>query len=324
MMTLCLAACMPFIPPPHANTGLPLLRETYFQTADGSVLPVRRWLPQGETKAVLVTLHGFNDYSHFFEQPGQFLSGQGIACWAYDQRGFGLSPRRGVWAGVSAYGEDLRAFVRLVKQRYPHQPVYVLGESMGGAVTISALAKAPMPEVAGVVLVAPALWARSTMPWYQTSALWALVNTWPSLRLTGRGLHIKPSDNIPMLRALGKDPLVIKATRVDAIAGLSDLMDEAFANAKNLSADTLLLYGEKDELIPKEPTYRFLRDFLADDTGVKTAAVYENGYHMLLRDLQAPLVWQDIAAWIANAAKPLPSKADQQAQAVLARFNATK
>ena len=38
------------------------------------------------------------------------------------------------------------------------------------------------------------------------------------------------SDNIEMLRALGADPLFIKATRVDAIAGLVELMDIAAAS----------------------------------------------------------------------------------------------
>ncbi len=36
-----------------------------------------------------------------------------------------------------------------------------------------------------------------------------------------------PSDNIEMLRALGKDPLVIKRTRIDALKGLVDLMSNA-------------------------------------------------------------------------------------------------
>jgi hypothetical protein len=36
----------------------------------------------------------------------------------------------------------------------------------------------------------------------------------PGLKVTGRGLGITPSDNLEMLRALGRDPLVIKETRI--------------------------------------------------------------------------------------------------------------
>jgi hypothetical protein len=44
-------------------------------------------------------------------------------------------------------------------------------------------------------------------------------------------------------------------------------------------------------------------------------AIYENGYHMLLRDLQAETVWTDIAAWITDRAQPLPSGSDIRATA---------
>ncbi len=39
-------------------------------------------------------------------------------------------------------------------------------------------------------------------------------------------------------------------------------------------------------------------------------AVYDAGYHMLMRDLQAEIVWRDIAAWLEDPAAHLPSGAD--------------
>ena len=51
------------------------------------------------------------------------------------------------------------------------------------------------------------------------------------MTLTGSGLHILPSDNIPMLREFSRDPLVIKETRVDTIKGLVLLMSEALEAA---------------------------------------------------------------------------------------------
>ncbi|NOT84733.1 MAG: alpha/beta hydrolase, partial [Methylococcaceae bacterium] len=216
------------------------------------------------------------------------------------------------------YRDDLQALTHLIKQRYPQQPIYLLGESMGGAVVITAMSQNAQLPVEGVVLVAPALWARSTMPWYQTSLLWTLAHTVPWMTLTGQSVGAKPSDNIEMLRALGRDPLVIKATRVESIFGLTNLMDEAFDSATLLQGNTLLLYGEKDEIIPKKPTMTFLQHWLSSDGNNKTVAFYEQGYHMLLRDLQAEKPWQDIVAWIAARAVKLPSGADERAQQALA------
>lgn len=314
-----LSACMPMTYPPGTYANRPQILGNTFLAEDGARLPLRHWLPKTEPHAVLVALHGFNDYSHFFDRPGSYFSELGIACFAYDQRGFGLAPKRGLWAGEAAYTDDLQALVRLLKQRYPKRPVYLLGESMGGAVIITAMSKTGMPPVDGIILSAPALWARSTMPWYQTSLLWTLVHTVPWLTLTGKGVKVMPSDNIEMLRALGRDPLVIKATRVEAVYGLTNLMDEAFNSAGILRANTLMLYGEKDEIIPKKPTYSFLQQFLATNETEKTIAIYQQGYHMLLRDLEAPTAWKDIAAWINDRPAKLPSGADSHARQVLAQ-----
>lgn len=318
LLLLCiLTACTPMIHSPGLKNSTAHLTDNLYSTEDGASLPLRQWLPKTEAKAVLIALHGFNDYSNFFDTPGTYFSVQGIACFAYDQRGFGAAPKRGSWAGISAYTDDLRGLVHLIKQRYPHQPLYLLGESMGGAVIITAMGAASMPEVDGVILVAPALWARQTMPWYQTSLLWTLAHTFPRLALSGDGVGVKASDNIEMLRALGRDPMIIKKTRVETIYGLTNLMDAAFNGANQLSGNTLILYGENDEIIPKKPTYDFLKRFLSNDGDRKTVAFYQQGYHMLLRDLQAHIPWADILAWITPNSTKLPSGADHRARAVL-------
>lgn len=311
------SGCMPMTYPPGAKNNAAQLGENTFLTEDGASLPLRHWLPKAEPRAVIIALHGFNDYSRFFDTPGEYFSKQGIACFAYDQRGFGMAPKRGLWAGGETYTKDLQTLVRLVKQRYPKRPVYLLGESMGGAIVITAMSRADMPEVSGIILAAPALWARSTMPWYQTGLLWTLAHSLPWLTLTGEGVHVVASDNIDMLRAMGRDPLVIKATRVETVYGLTDLMDAAFNSATLLRGNTLMLYGEKDEIIPKEPTYAFLQQFLATNSTEKTVAIYQHGYHMLLRDLQASTTWKDIAAWINASPGKLPSGADNRAKQLL-------
>ena len=248
---------------------------------------------------MIIALHGFNDYSNFFDAPGAWLATRGIASYAYDQRGFGAAPGRGYWPGTTALIDDLGTLNALVRARHPGVPVYVLGESMGGAVAlVAASGERSGLNVDGVILSAPAVWGRATMPWYQTGALWISAHTVPGVTLSGRGLKIVASDNIEMLRALGRDPLVIKETRIDAIYGLTELMDAALEASARLVLPALILYGEKDEIIPREPTERMLASLPEAGKDRRKVVYYENGYHMLLRDLQAETVWSDIAAWI--------------------------
>ncbi len=303
-----LSACAPRILEPGPEMGTHQLADTVFITADGAALPLHAWRPAGKPQAVILALHGFNDYGHFFSDPGIFLALRGITSYAYDQRGFGGAPNLGTWAGVSAYTRDAVQAVRALKQRHPGLPLYLHGSSMGGAVAMLAASGPDAAPVDGVILAAPAVWGRTTMPWYQRLALWIGAHLAPSMALTGRGLDIVPSDNHEMLIRLNQDPLIIKQTRIDTIYGLVNLMDAALAAAPDLKTPTLILYGKRDEIIPKAPTRRMLKTLPANRRRI---ALYENGFHMLLRDLQAATVWKDIAAWVINQDAPLPSGADR-------------
>jgi alpha-beta hydrolase superfamily lysophospholipase len=283
-----------------------------FLTADGARLPLRIWGPEGAARSVVLALHGFNDYSNAFEAPALYWASRGIFTYAYDQRGFGEGPHPGLWSDSDTLACDLAAALTLLRERHPGIPLYVLGSSMGGAVVLAATAsRCPLTGSArpdGAILVAPAVWGRQTQNIFLRASLWLTVHTVPWLRVTGRGLRRTPSDNKEMLRALSKDPKVIKRTRIDTIKGVVDLMTLAFDAAPELPVPALLLYGEKDEIIPPEPVREML-DSLAGHAGL-TYASYRDGYHMLLRGLDAEVVWKDVAAWMADPEAPLPSGAE--------------
>ena len=319
LLTWALVACTPRLlaPGPHAEAPVaPALDADALSTADGLRLPVRSWLPPDGTQvqAAVVALHGFNDYSNAFAKPADWLAARGFAVYAYDQRGFGATPGAGKWAGAAAMADDLRAMLGLVRARHPGIPTHALGLSMGGAVVLAALG--PDAEAGGgldadsVVLVGPAVWGRATMPAYQSLALWLAAHSVPWLKLTARGLDVTPSDNVEMLRALSRDPLVIKETRVDAIWGLVGLMDLALEATAHLDRPALVLYGSRDEVIPTAAARAMLARLPPTGDGRPRIAVYDAGYHMLLRDLQAEIVWRDIAAWLEDPAARLPSGAD--------------
>ncbi len=310
VLMLAAAACAPTERPAGPRTAEPVFTDTALIAGDGTALPLKTWLPaDGAPRAVVVALHGFNDYSNFFAGPGAFLAERGIAAYAFDQRGFGAAPDRGYWPGTESLVDDAKAAVTAARARHPSLPVYLLGESMGGAVVLTAVADGGPPGVDGIVLVAPAVWGRQTMPWFQTAALEVAAYTVPWLTLSGRGLGVRPSDNLEMLRAFSQDPLVIKETRMDAVYGLVGLMDAALEAVARLRVPTLILYGERDELVPNDAFDALLAELPRDAAPPVRVLRYAEGYHMLLRDLQAATVLADLAAWVTDPAAPPPSRA---------------
>lgn len=313
LVSVLLVACS--TPQFHPVTGIQTqakIEADTFVMSDGYRLPLKQFWPKEQTKALVLALHGFNDYSKAFDGMCEYLVANQVACIAYDQRGFGQTDLRGFWPQEGQHEKDLKQILRLLKSNYSNLPVYFAGESMGGAVILSALSEDHAfweENVNGTILFAPAVWARSTQPWYQRLGLWIAVHTFPGWKPTGESLEIVATDNRDALREMYYDENVIKETRIDAIYGLTNLMDKALASAEKQSLETLILYGEKDEVIPKKPTCEMLvkTDNLETPPNV---VLYPNGYHMLTRDLQAEVVFSDVLDWV-QSSKNISTKKDR-------------
>lgn len=313
-----LASCTVPLSPPGPGPTEPRLAADSYVTGDGVELPLSRWLPEGEPKAAVLALHGLNDYATAFELPAEAMAEAGIAVYAYDQRGFGRGPDHGTWAGHERYIEDAVTATHLLARRYPEVPVYLLGESMGGGIAAAAAERLD-DSVEGLVLLAPAVWGRDIMPFGVRATLWMAARLAPWYELTGGDLEVRASDNDEALARLWHDPLVVKATRVATIEGLTDLMDEALAAAPKLEGRVLILYGARDQIVRPGPMLAFWERLPnGPETPAErrpTVAFYTFGWHLLLRDLGRETPIQDLIAWLLQEAPGgLPSGMDRDAQ----------
>ena len=316
VLAVALAGCtglptynMPLAPLPASA----LQADTVFIMPDGVRLPVRTWLPDGAPRAVVLALHGFDDSRDAWEYPAPAFTAAGMAVFAPDQRGFGAAPERGRWAGVPAMQSDAFAGIRQLRARYPGVPLFVMGESMGGALTMTLAASGQAPPVDGWVLLAPAVWGREQQGIALSSGLWLVSSVAPDLQVTGGEvpLRVMASDNREALIRLAQDPLTIRRTRFDTLRGLTDLMDAAQAAAPGLPANTLALYGAHDALVPPEATARAWAAMAPD----VRRGYYPNGYHLLMRDKARDKVIGDVIAWMGDPGGWLPSGADVAAAA---------
>lgn len=107
-------------------------------TADGTVLHVHRWLPDGPPRAVVQVAHGMVEHAARYAHLGERLAGEGYAVYAADHRGHGrtaagpedlghLEPGHG-FADVV---DDLVALTDHLAAEHPGVPVVLLGHSMG-------------------------------------------------------------------------------------------------------------------------------------------------------------------------------------------------
>ena len=307
-----LAACAPTMQQvgrPDAGFVGPVLRDHDFISFDGAALGLQTWTPKtSEPWAVIIGVHGMDDYSNAFHLAAPFWAEEGIATLAYDQRGFGRSPGRGIWAGEALMTQDLRTLTILARQRYPHAVIAVVGESMGASVAIAAFASAQPPPADRLVLVSPAVWGWSSQPLLYRAALWLTAHIDGPAVLNPPSFvyrHIRASDNTEELIRMGRDPLMIWGARVDTLYGLVGLMQTAWRDIGAPGPPTLYLAGAHDQIIPRAPTLQAAHRLRPDER----SAYYAHGWHLLLVDHQAPVVWRDIEGFLRDPAAPLASGA---------------
>jgi alpha-beta hydrolase superfamily lysophospholipase len=297
-----LGACAPQVQLSGAATHAAAeLQGDAIRTTDGVRLPLRAWLPKGKIRAVVVGVHGLVDYGNSFAMPAEAWLEDGIATYAYDQRGHGGTPQRGIWPGTERLVADFGAAAALIRARHPGVPIFASGTSMGGGVVLAAMARPDAPQLDGIILEAPAVFSRATMPFYYPPGMWLLAHTVPGLRWPLREIQKTFTDNQEVVHGLQRDPLVQQDIRMDMLYGVFGLMDTAYAAAPRIRVPVLLLHGDKDVLIPRRPIEDVARALPAERSRF---IVYPDGWHILYRDLQAATVHRDVAAWIKARTPP--------------------
>jgi len=275
---------------------------------DGARLGLTTWDVKTEPWAVVVAAHGMNDYANAFHFAAEAWAQQGVATIAYDQRGFGRSPGRGIWAGDDLMIEDLRTVTALARARYPKAIITVVGESMGGSVAAAAFATDNPPAADRLVLLSPGVWGFKSQPLPNKTLLWLAANFTASKVYTPpRWLteKIYPTDNREELIAMGRDRLMIWGARSDTLYGLVRLMDRAARDVGEDRLPTFYLYGAHDDIIPKNAAFKAVTRLRAGDR----SAYYSAGHHLLTRDHERALVIGDVLAFIRDPQAALPSGA---------------
>jgi len=307
-----LSACAPIVQQagtPGVGFQGPRLEAGDFISFDGARLAMKHWEPERKDPwAVIIGLHGMNDYSNAFHLAAPAWAADGIATYAYDQRGFGASPGRGIWGGDGLMTEDLRTITALIRQRYPHAIIAVAGVSMGGAVAIEAFASDRPPAADRLILLGPGVWGWSNQPIPYATALWITAHVARSSVINPPDFvvrNVQPSDNRDELIRMGRDPLMIWGARTDTLYGVVGAMEHAQRQIGRIRAPVAYLAGVHDKIIPKAPHLRAAHHLKPTDR----SAYYPNGYHLLLVDHQAPVVYRDVESFIRDPSAPLPSGA---------------
>jgi alpha-beta hydrolase superfamily lysophospholipase len=252
----------------------------------------------GPVRAEVVVTHGLGEHARRYEHVAERLAQAGLRVHAYDLRGHGRSTgRRGDAAEYGALLDDLERVCELAGAAAAG-PLFLLGHSLGGQITLNFLLERK-GACRGAVIASP--WLRLAFypnPWRLAVARAAL-RVWPTWpQRTPGGLEVLSRD-AAHLASLAQPELRHNLISSRLFFAVDAAGREALARAGELRAPVLLLHGGADAVTSAEATREF---FAAAGSVDKTLKVYPESLHETLNDLEREQVLGDVVAWLGERA----------------------
>lgn len=236
-----------------------------FSAEDGTTLAGRVWRAPG-ARAVLVVAHGVGEHAGCYEPLARAVGALvPVDVVAFDFRGHGLSPgRRGVVRRYDDLLGDLRGALRGVAERWPGQPLFLLGHSNGGQVAARVAAEAPVP-LAGLTLCNPVVGLSVAVPHWKVFLGKTLQWIAPGLTLsTGLADEQMTSDPERIASRHG-DPLRHDRIGPALFFGMVAGEEATLGAAESLRLPVLLILGEQDPVIDLNLAQRFYEQIPGPD-----------------------------------------------------------
>jgi len=283
-------------------TDTPPFTEAWLPGYDGTQFYTRTYGAVGPTvpSAVILFVHGFAEHVGRYEWAHRIWASRGFTVFCYDQRGFGRTALDTKHKSkTSSYGKtclndqmnDVEWWVQYLKSEYPGVPLFLMGHSMGGGMSLAFVTREqppPSPDtvqlLSGVILSSPFLAQTNPAPkllrWLGEKAALVLPNLLYPAPLDDNDLSHDPAIN----QAAGKDPMLKKK---GSLRGLADMLgvgeDLVVKDYKNWPKQLpcLILHGTEDKIASCKAVEEFYSKLDAQD---KKLSLYPNGYHELVNE----------------------------------------
>lgn len=269
--------------------------EGHFRTPDGLSLYEQRWLPAGESRAVVLLVHGFTEHSGRYARVAGELNRQGYAVYAMDLRGHGKSEGDRVFVRTfDDYLADLDQFLGRVRQRESDKPLFLFGHSMGGTI-VGLYAARRQPQVNGVVLSAPAaVVGKGVFPILRRLAT-LFGHLLPRMRVVRMGSSFVSRDP-EVVAQFKSDPLVFHdrfpvRTGAEILHAARSIQEEIL----QVRLPLLILHGTGDRVASAEGSRKLHLRAASHD---KTLHLYEGLFHELLSEPEREQVVDDLVRWL--------------------------
>lgn len=245
--------------------------------------PCRSWVnPNEKPVAILLCIHGLGLQSNSYEFFGKEQSKRGIAVYAIDVRGFGAWMNAGGKAQVN-FNDcllDIKQSAESIRAANPGIPMYILGESMGGAIALRAASMYP-ELIDGLISAVP---AGERFNQGKTS-MKVFLNLLSGFNLANVGGDVlnAATKNEKLRTKWQEDPLARLNLSPQELIQFQDFMNTNHDAAKKVTdMPVLFVQGNGDQLVKPEGTWELFNDVAAKDKSFFAVP----GEHLIFEEAQ--------------------------------------
>lgn len=269
--------------------------------------PCLCWIKAGvPTQAVVLCIHGLGLNSSSWEQLGERLSERGVVTYAIDVRGFGswMDAKGHHNVDFKACMQDVRTTLEWIRRANPGKPVFLLGESMGGAIALQFTAE--YPSLIDGLISACGSGDRFKQTKMDLKVGLHMLRPGGMRRDFNVGSSIinQATDNAELKAEWEGDPLNRMKLSPDELIQFQKFMNENHEKAKLITnTPVLIVQGSKDGLVKPEGTEELFNEIATRD---KELLMVPNGEHLIFEEGQfTEDVMRSVASWVIRHAPQL-------------------
>jgi len=270
--------------------------EEHYSGHDGTIMLLRVWKPEGQTRAVVIGFHGLGSHSGLQAHVANEFVKHGFVFYAPDLRGFGTFPgRKGHVDSFDEYDEDIRLLVEQIKEGHPDEKIFLYGHSLGAVHAARYVMKYPSAPIAGIVAPCPAVSERLKVN-AATRAMGAAMSKLNVKMYIDNGLDFNLlAQNQDVVNQNKEDPLRFdKATPRFAMEGLAAAQNTS-DNAFLIKIPIFVPQAGEDQITIPEKNKEFFDRIGSKD---KTWKLYPGLWHQPFEDENGSEFLTDIFKWI--------------------------
>lgn len=259
------------------------------------------WSSPAPAKIVVVCIHGLGLCAKAYKPLAQELSAAGIDGFGVNVRGFGPDrdkPDRAKLNFVETVG-DVSKLLTNIHKKDPDYKVFLVGESMGGALAIRIAAENP-GLVDGVVCSAPA-WKllkmhRTEVKGVFELALFSRSHPGPA----GRAMMHQATSDPQLTEHWLTDPSHKLKLSLKEATSLLGFISQTDTYAKQLTKPVLVIQGLDDHLVSPKAVAKLVRDIPSHN---KTFLIDGKGEHLVLEEGRfTPPLTEKLIGWMKTGA----------------------